>query len=71
MNYNIDTALCIGGPCPKKERCARWVIYHHMNEAAAKGEIEFNPSVVITTPPFNYDNGCYFFMSNESTHATL
>ncbi len=65
MNLNLDIALCIGGPCPKKEQCARWVVYDNMERAEQRGEIEFNPSVVITTPPFNYNDECYFYMPSE------
>lgn len=65
MNYNIDTALCIGGPCPDKHKCARSVVYQNMKEASERGEIKFNPRVVITTPPFTYDDGCSFYMPTE------
>ena len=65
MNINLDIALCIGGPCPKKDKCARWVVYDNMQRSAERGDIDFNPSVVITTPPFNYNDECYFFMPSE------
>ena len=66
MNLNLDTALCIGGPCPKKSLCARWVVYDHLNKAKQRGEIDFNPSVVITAPPYTYNDGCYFYMPTDS-----
>ena len=65
MNLNLDIALCIGGPCPVKNRCARWVVYDSMARAEQRGDIEFTPSVVITTPPFNYNDEGHFYMPSQ------
>lgn len=63
MNLTFDTALCIGGPCPDKHKCARWVVYDQMRET-----IENNPhrqAVTITTPPWTHHDGCFLFMSTN------
>lgn len=62
MNLPLDIAICIGGPCHIKESCARWVVYDTLSRAKEEQQTEFDPRVIITTPPFNFNDGCFMHM---------
>lgn len=69
MNYNIDTALCIGGPCLKKDHCARHIVYSALAAAEQRGELSSNPNTIITAPPFSYNDGCFFYLPSALENA--
>jgi hypothetical protein len=71
MNLPLDIAVCIGGPCAQKDKCARWVVYDSLVRAKQDGKTDFDPRVIITTPPFTYDDGCFYFMpTTRSEHES-